>query len=37
MMNELSLLIKPVGSRCDLACSYCFYKQVPQARAKKHL
>ncbi len=32
MMNELSLLIKPVGSRCNLACSYCFYKQITADR-----
>lgn len=25
-MNELTLLLKPVGSRCNLQCSYCFYR-----------
>ena len=24
-LKPFSLLIKPVGSRCNLDCSYCFY------------
>lgn len=32
MQNDLSLLIKPVGARCDLACRYCFYRQVAAKR-----
>ncbi|MBW2673953.1 MAG: radical SAM protein [Deltaproteobacteria bacterium] len=27
-MNTLSLLVKPASYRCNLACSYCFYKRV---------
>lgn len=27
-MNNLSLLIKPASYRCNLDCSYCFYKRV---------
>lgn len=32
MMRELSLLIKPVGAACNLACSYCFYRHVAAGR-----
>ena len=24
-MTPFSLLVKPVGARCNLACDYCFY------------
>jgi uncharacterized protein len=27
-MNTLSLLVKPASYRCNLECSYCFYKRV---------
>jgi len=27
-MNNLSLLVKPASYRCNLECSYCFYKRV---------
>ncbi len=33
MLNELSLLIKPAGARCDLDCAYCFYKKIAAGRA----
>ncbi len=32
-MRELQLLIKPVSSACDLACTYCFYKDEAGNRA----
>ena len=25
-MRPFSLLVKPVGSACNLACPYCFYR-----------
>ena len=37
-LKPFSLLIKPVGSRCNLNCSYCFYLGTDEAlgQGKKH-
>lgn len=32
-MKEISLLIKPASSACQLSCSYCFYQDVSNHRA----
>lgn len=31
-MSKLSLMIKPAGGMCNLACSYCFYCDVIESR-----
>ncbi len=31
-MPDISILVKPSSSACDLACSYCFYRDVAQNR-----
>ena len=31
-MNELSMLIKPASSLCNLRCKYCFYADVSENR-----
>lgn len=31
-MNALGLLIKPASGRCNLACRYCFYRDVAEHR-----
>lgn len=31
-MNNISIMIKPVSSLCNLCCKYCFYTDVAQAR-----
>ena len=33
-MPPLSLLIKPASGRCNLACRYCFYRDVAQHRSR---
>ena len=33
-INPFSLLIKPVGSRCNLNCSYCFYLGKDEAQGR---
>ena len=35
MKRQLSLLIKPASSACNLKCAYCFYAEVSQSREKK--
>lgn len=32
-MKQLSVLIKPASSLCNMRCAYCFYADVSQARA----
>ncbi len=32
-MNAVSFLIKPASGRCNLACRYCFYRDVAENRA----
>ena len=34
-LKPFSLLIKPVGSRCNLNCNYCFYLGTDEALGKK--
>jgi uncharacterized protein len=34
-MMALTILIKPVSGRCDLACSYCFYRDVASRRDRR--
>lgn len=36
-MNHLTLLIKPVSSRCNLHCQYCFYEDVASHRQQKDM
>ena len=36
MENNLSLLIKPTSSSCNLKCSYCFYNDVSNNRKNKN-
>lgn len=31
-MKNLTLLIKPCSSKCDLNCNYCFYKNISKSR-----
>ncbi len=31
-MKQLSILLKPASSKCNLDCSYCFYKKVASQR-----
>jgi len=35
-MRDLSLLLKPASSGCDLRCSYCFYADVSKRRHVKN-
>ena len=32
-MKQLSVLIKPASSLCNMRCSYCFYADVAENRA----
>lgn len=36
-MEKISLLIKPVSSRCNINCKYCFYKDEDQLRKYQHI
>lgn len=33
-MNNLTLLVKPASSACDMRCGYCFYSDVARRRAE---
>ena len=36
-MPELSIMIKPASSLCNLRCEYCFYHDVSQIREEHNL
>lgn len=36
-MRSASYLIKPVSGRCNLACRYCFYRDVAERRTTTDL
>lgn len=33
-MRYLSMLVKPASAACDMACSYCFYRDLAQGRER---
>ena len=33
-MRELTLMIKPASGLCNLACEYCFYRDLTQCRER---
>lgn len=35
-MNDFSLLVKPSGADCNLACEYCFYRPAGKLHATAH-
>ena len=36
-MKQLTFLVKPASGLCDLRCRYCFYEDVSQCRAVRHM
>ena len=36
-MKSLTFLIKPASSLCNMRCTYCFYEDISENRAQKHM
>lgn len=36
-MRSLTFLIKPASSLCNMRCKYCFYEDISENRAQKHM